>query len=179
MEMGAASISLAHNGRIPHRTAANGKTPIPSNKLPNVTSVTMYAPFLPCSWTKCPEVRGWWVQLRCPTHPSRAGSVLQTAPPWANRPAAPRSFTGLVRFFTVSFNGRNDELVDVCRLPFWVSSCCQQAHLRVAPRPKAQAVKPAISFSVFLQPNERHAFVGKAPRLDQPQGFGELGECRP
>ena len=44
----------------------------------------------------------------------------------------------------------NDKLVDVCRLPLWVSPCCQQANLRVAPRPEAQAVEPALGLAVFL-----------------------------
>lgn len=35
MEIGAFSISLAHTGTIPQRTAASGKTPIPSNRLPS------------------------------------------------------------------------------------------------------------------------------------------------
>ena len=35
MEIGAFSISLAHAGTIPQRTAASGNTPIPSNRLPS------------------------------------------------------------------------------------------------------------------------------------------------
>ena len=38
MEMGAFSISLAHTGRIPHREAARGNTPIPSKRLPSLMS---------------------------------------------------------------------------------------------------------------------------------------------
>ena len=38
MEMGAFSISLAHTGRIPHREAARGNTPIPSKRLPSLIS---------------------------------------------------------------------------------------------------------------------------------------------
>lgn len=34
--MGKASISLAHRGTMPLRTAARGKPPIPSNRLPRV-----------------------------------------------------------------------------------------------------------------------------------------------
>jgi hypothetical protein len=36
-DMGAFSISLAHTGTIPKRDAARGNTPIPSNRLPNVS----------------------------------------------------------------------------------------------------------------------------------------------
>ena len=36
--MGNASISLAHTGRMPFRTAASGKPPIPSKRLPIVNS---------------------------------------------------------------------------------------------------------------------------------------------
>ena len=70
-------------------------------------------------------------------------------------------------------------LMDVCRLPFRVSPCRQQANLRVAPRPETQAVEPALGLSVFLQPHKRHAFVSKAPRIDQPQGLRELRERSP
>ena len=38
MEIGAFSISLAHTEWIPHREAARGKTPIPSNRLPSLMS---------------------------------------------------------------------------------------------------------------------------------------------
>ena len=41
MEIGAFSISLAHTGRIPHREAASGKTPIPSKRLPSLISGTV------------------------------------------------------------------------------------------------------------------------------------------
>ena len=34
--MGKASISLAHSGTMPQRTAARGKPPIPSKRLPMV-----------------------------------------------------------------------------------------------------------------------------------------------
>lgn len=44
IEIVAASISLAHTGTIPQRAAANGNTPIPSNKLPNVISGTLGPP---------------------------------------------------------------------------------------------------------------------------------------
>ena len=44
IEIGAASISLAHTGTIPQQAAANGNTPIPSNKLPNVISGTLAPP---------------------------------------------------------------------------------------------------------------------------------------
>ena len=36
MEMGAFSISLAHNGVMPWSVAARGNTPMPSKRLPNV-----------------------------------------------------------------------------------------------------------------------------------------------
>ena len=39
MEIGAFSISLAHAGTIPQRTAASGNTPIPSNRLPSRISL--------------------------------------------------------------------------------------------------------------------------------------------
>lgn len=69
--------------------------------------------------------------------------------------------------------------MDIRRLPFGVSPRRQQADLRVAPRPKAQAVKPAGGFAVLFEPDESHAFISEAPRLDQPQGLRELRECGP
>lgn len=36
MEIGYFSISLAQTGRMPHRSAASGNTPMPSKRLPNV-----------------------------------------------------------------------------------------------------------------------------------------------
>src|SRR5699024_359266 len=59
-------------------------------------------------------------------------------------------------------------------LPLRVSPRCQQADLRVAPRPEAQAVEPALGLAGFLQPDESNAFVSEAPRLDEPQGLREL-----
>ena len=44
MEIGAFSISLAHAGTIPQRTAASGNTPIPSNRLPSRSAVILSAP---------------------------------------------------------------------------------------------------------------------------------------
>ena len=44
MEIGAFSISLAHTGSIPHRCAASGNTPIPSNRLPSRSAVILSAP---------------------------------------------------------------------------------------------------------------------------------------
>ena len=41
MEIGALSISLAQSGTMPFRCAARGKTPIPSNRLPNVISAVI------------------------------------------------------------------------------------------------------------------------------------------
>lgn len=41
METGAFTISLAHRGVIPFRDAANGNTPIPSNRLPNVSAAIL------------------------------------------------------------------------------------------------------------------------------------------
>ena len=38
---GNGSISLAHIGRMPHRCAASGKPPIPSNRLPMVNSFVL------------------------------------------------------------------------------------------------------------------------------------------
>ena len=46
-------------------------------------------------------------------------------------------FPGLVRLFAVGFNGGNDKLVDIGRLPLRMPFCCQQADLRISPRPKA------------------------------------------
>ena len=40
--MGNASISLAHTGMIPLRTAARGKPPIPSNRLPMVNASSVF-----------------------------------------------------------------------------------------------------------------------------------------
>ena len=36
-----------------------------------------------------------------------------------------------------------------------------------------------IGFFVEFQPHKGDGLIGKAPSLDKPQGFGELGECRP
>lgn len=44
MEIGAFSISLAHTGSMPQRTAAKGNTPIPSNRLPSRSAVILSAP---------------------------------------------------------------------------------------------------------------------------------------
>ena len=44
MDTGAFSISLAHRGTIPLRRAARGKTPMPSNKLPNVIVLLVVSP---------------------------------------------------------------------------------------------------------------------------------------
>ena len=44
MEIGAFSISLAHTGSMPQHTAANGNTPIPSNRLPSRSAVILSAP---------------------------------------------------------------------------------------------------------------------------------------
>ena len=41
MEIGAFSISLAHTGSMPQRTAASGNTPIPSNRLPSRSAVIL------------------------------------------------------------------------------------------------------------------------------------------
>jgi len=65
------------------------------------------------------------------------------------------------------------------RFPLWVSPCGKQADFRISPRPKSQAVKPCIGFLVEFQPHKGDGLIGKAPSLDKPQGFGELGECRP
>ena len=51
--MGKASISLAHTGVIPLRTAARGKPPIPSNKLPMVSVTPL--PFPSLSWERSPR----------------------------------------------------------------------------------------------------------------------------
>ena len=63
MEMGAFSISLAHTGRIPHREAARGNTPIPSKRLPSLMSgiAGVPCPFtastLPALSPQCPAAR--------------------------------------------------------------------------------------------------------------------------
>ena len=48
------SISLAHTVFIPTFSAAKGNTPIPSNKLPSVISLTLHHPFsiftMPYCW---------------------------------------------------------------------------------------------------------------------------------
>ena len=43
MDTGAFSISLAHTGSTPQRTAASGNTPIPSNRLPSRSSAILFA----------------------------------------------------------------------------------------------------------------------------------------
>lgn len=59
-------------------------------------------------------------------------------------------FTGLLWLAAVLLDGGNDKLVDVCRLPLRVSPRCQQADLRIAPRPEAQTVEPALGLAVFF-----------------------------
>ena len=44
--MGKASISLAHTGVIPFRTAARGKPPMPSKRLPIVSVIPLPSPSL-------------------------------------------------------------------------------------------------------------------------------------
>ena len=44
--MGKASISLAHTGAIPFRTAARGKPPMPSKRLPMVSVTPLPSPSL-------------------------------------------------------------------------------------------------------------------------------------
>ena len=88
-------------------------------------------------------------------------------------------FPGLVRLFAVGLYGGNDKLMDIRRLPFGVAPGSQQADFCVPPRPKAQPVKPAIRFFVLFQPDKGHAFIGKAPFLNEPQSLGELGESSP
>lgn len=73
----------------------------------------------------------------------------------------------------------HDKLMNIGRLPFGMAPCCQQTHLRIASRPEAQPIKPAGGFSVLLQPDKGHAFVLKAPCIDQPQSLRELRERRP
>ena len=85
MEIGAASISLAHRGRMPHRDAARGKTPMPSNRLPKVSPFTR-PPFGPLLLDTLSRSPGSWAPPHFPTRPSRAGTVLRTAPPWVSRP---------------------------------------------------------------------------------------------
>ena len=65
------------------------------------------------------------------------------------------------------------------RPPPGMAPRCQQTHLRIGARPEAQPIKPAIRPAVLFQPDERHALVGEAPRLNQPQGLRELGERGP
>ena len=86
---------------------------------------------------------------------------------------------GLVRLFAVGFNRGNDKLMDVGGLPLRVSLGSQQAYFRVAPRPEAEAVKPAIRLLVLFQPNVSNAFIGEAPSLDQPECLRELRESVP
>ena len=64
-------------------------------------------------------------------------------------------------------------------LPLGVAPCGKQTDLRVAPRPEAQSIKPAISLLVLFQPHKGHGLVVKAPCLDKPQGLRELRECCP
>lgn len=51
--IGKASISLAQSGVIPFRTAASGKPPIPSKRLP----IVIIVPFLNYLFTACTTVR--------------------------------------------------------------------------------------------------------------------------
>ena len=48
--IGKASISDAHTGVMPLRTAAKGKPPMPSNKLPIVSLLISPPPVRPCAW---------------------------------------------------------------------------------------------------------------------------------
>lgn len=70
-------------------------------------------------------------------------------------------------------------MVDVSGLPLGVSPCCQQAHLRIAPRPEAQSVKPAGRLAVSLQPGKSYGLILEAPRFNQPQGLRQLGKRGP
>ena len=76
-----------------------------------------------------------------------------------------------VRLFAVGLDGGNDKLMDIRRLPFGAAPGRQQTDLSVSPRPKAQAVKPAVRLPVFLQPDKCHRLIAKAPRLNEPQGL--------
>ena len=113
-------------------------------------------------------------------HTSQPGGVCRANS--STRGRSPMRATILSRAssgFLLGLDGRNDKLVDVGRLPLGVAPCRQQAHLRIGPCPEAQPVKPAIRLAVFLEPDESHAFVGKAPFPDQPQGLRELGKGGP
>ena len=123
---------------------------------------------------------GWCFPPRCP-HTSQPGRGLpgEQLHPGHIAHEGHDLITGLVRLSAVLLDRGNNELMDVCRLPFRVSPCRQQANLRVAPRPKAQAIKPALGLSVFFSQHESHRLILKAPCLDQPQGLRELRERSP
>lgn len=70
-------------------------------------------------------------------------------------------------------------MVNIGGLPLGVSLGRQQADLGICPRPEAQPIKPAIRLFVLFEPDKSDAFIGEAPRTDEPQGLRELWERGP
>ena len=127
----------------------------------------------------CPKVRDGWCYFISPYSPTGRGLSGKELHAGQIAHQGNDFGAGLVRLFAVGFNRGNDKLMDVGSLPLRVSLGCQQADFRVAPRPEAKAVKPAICLLVLFQPDESNAFVGEAPSLDQPERLRELRESSP
>ena len=124
----------------------------------------------------CPKVRDGWHYFISPYSPAGRGLPGKELHAGQISHQGENLVAGFVRLFAVGLNRRNDELMNVGGLPLRVSLGCQQADFRVAPCPEAKAVKPAIRLLVLFQPDERNAFVGEAPSLDQPERLRELRE---
>ena len=127
----------------------------------------------------CPKVRDGWCHFVSPYSPAGRGLPGKELHAGQISHQGNDFVAGLVRLFAVGLNRGNDKLMDVGSLPLRVSLGCQQADFRVAPRPEAKAVKPAICLLVLFQSDESNAFVGEAPSLDQPERLRELRESGP
>ena len=127
----------------------------------------------------CPKVRERTCNFISPHIPAGRGLPCKQLHPRQIAHEGNNLFPGLVRLFAVGLYGRNNKLMDIRCLPFGVPSCGQQANFCVSPCPKSQPIKPAIRFFVLFQPDKSHTFISKAPRFNEMQSLGELGERSP
>ena len=72
-------------------------------------------------------------------------------------------FPDNIRFFAVLLSRRDDELVNICGLPFGMAPSGQQTYFGVPSCPEPQPIEPAIRPAVFLQPDKRHCFIAEPP----------------
>lgn len=72
-------------------------------------------------------------------------------------------FPDNIRFFAVLLYRRDDELVNICGLPFGMAPSGQQTYFGVPSCPEPQPIEPAIRPAVFLQPDKRHCFIAEPP----------------